>query len=166
VLRIPGAEAIAGALAAYLAWSLLDFDWAPATAPFWLLAGAALAGSLPELRGVVRRTWVSAGAVAAVLLGLLCSVPPVIADTAAYAGRDQLAVAVDPLEAQYHAALKTPAQLAEAGRLGSDDPQVWVQLGNDAARRGDLTAARRCYRRALAIYPYDGPALAALRALR
>lgn len=166
VLRLSGAEAIAGALAAYLAWSLLDFDWVPATAPFWLLAGAAVAGSLPDLREAARRTWVVAAGLAAVLLGLLCSVPPVIADTAAYAGHDQVAVTVDPLQPQYHAALGTPAELAEAARLGSDDPQVWVELGNHEARQGDPAAARRCYRRALAIYPYDGPALTALHALR
>ena len=37
---------VAGAAAAYLAWSLLNFDWAPATAPLWLLAGAVWPGGL------------------------------------------------------------------------------------------------------------------------
>ncbi len=166
VLRLPGAAAIAGALTAYLVWSLLDFDWVPATAPVWLLAGAAPAGSLPEVRDAARRAWVVAAGVAALLLGLLFSAPPLIADTAAYWGRDGLAVTVDPLQAQYHAGLGSQAQLAAAARLGSDDPQVWVQLGEDEARRGDLAEARRSYRHALVIYPYDAAARTALHTLR
>lgn len=165
VLRNPGAEALVGALVAYLAWSLLDFDWAPATAPLWLLAGAAASGSLPELGDRARHAWGTAAGVAAALLGLLCALPPVVADTAAYTGNNRLAVSVDPLQAQYHAALGTPAQLAAAVHLGSDDPKVWVKLGNDEARRGDVRGARRCYQGALAIYPYDEAARAALRKL-
>src|SRR5205085_11129589 len=41
--RRPEVGGLAGAMAAYLAWSLLNFDWAPATGPFWALAGAAWA---------------------------------------------------------------------------------------------------------------------------
>ena len=41
---LPGLAGLAGAAAAYLVWSLVNFDWAPATAPFWLLAGAAWPG--------------------------------------------------------------------------------------------------------------------------
>lgn len=154
LLRLPGAEAVAGALAAYLVWSLLDFDWVPATAPLWLLAGAALAGSLPPLGKTTRRSWAAAAGLAALLLGILCAVPPLVADTAAYAGRDRLAATVDPLQPRYHAAIGTPAQLAQAVRLGSDDPQVLIRLGNDEARRGREAAARRDYRAALALYPY------------
>ncbi len=165
VLRVPGAEALAGALAAYLVWSLLDFDWVPATAPLWLLAGAGAAGSLPELRDRARRAGTVVAGIAAVLLALVCAVPPVVADTAAFAGDNQLAVSVDPLQARYHAAVATPPQLAAAVRLGAQDPRVWVQLGNDFARRGNVAAARRCYQGALTIYPYDEAARAALRAL-
>ena len=165
VLRMPGAEALAGALAAYLAWSLLDFDWVPATAPLWLLAGAGAAGTLPELGERVRRTGAVIAGLAALFLGLVCAIPPVVADTAAYAGDTRLAAGVDPLQAQYHAALGTPGQLAAAVRLGSDDPKVWVELGKDEADKGKVAAARRSYEGALAIYPYDRVARAALRDL-
>jgi hypothetical protein len=41
VVRHRRLAGFAGAAAAYLAWALLNFDWAPATAALWLLAGAA-----------------------------------------------------------------------------------------------------------------------------
>lgn len=46
--------ALLGALAAYSAWALVNFDWAPATGPFWLVAGVAW-GSAPT-RPRPRRT--------------------------------------------------------------------------------------------------------------
>src|SRR5439155_619903 len=62
-------------MAAYLAWSLLNFDWAPATGPFWLLAGAAwvVVGETSPARGEgaeVLRGWRPAVGVAAVVAAL------------------------------------------------------------------------------------------------
>jgi hypothetical protein len=43
--RQPQVSGLAGAMAAYLAWSLLNFDWAPASGVFWALAGVAWAAA-------------------------------------------------------------------------------------------------------------------------
>src|SRR5439155_21985973 len=43
---------LAGALAGYSVWVFFNFDWAPATGPFWLLAGT-LWSTLPRLPGKV-----------------------------------------------------------------------------------------------------------------
>ncbi|MGH7922641.1 MAG: hypothetical protein ACREQM_22265, partial [Candidatus Dormibacteraceae bacterium] len=84
---------------------------------------------------------------------------------ASYAGENRLAAAVDPLQPHYHVAIGTPSELRQAVRLGSDDPGVWVALGADQLRAGDVAAARRDLAGALAIYPYDAAALAARRTL-
>ncbi|MFZ0217974.1 MAG: O-antigen ligase family protein [Candidatus Dormiibacterota bacterium] len=155
VLPVRGAAPLAGALAAYFVWSLLNFDWAPATAPCWLLAAAALAGSQPAVREQVAAFPRRVLAIAAVVAGLLVGVPPLVADIASYAGDDQTAVALDPLQPAYHAAIATQPQLQQAANLGSADPRVWIALGDDEARAGHAAAAHRAYERALAIYPYD-----------
>jgi O-antigen ligase len=145
---------LAGAAAAYLAWALVNFDWAPATAELWLLAGAAA----PTVAGVRRREaeqwrWLAAGA--ALAAGLALAMLPVVADMELYAGHPDRAVALDPLQAHYHAALGTPAGLRQAAALGDPDPNTYVALGDAEARAGHAETARAAYREALARYPYD-----------
>ena len=48
----PGVAGLAGALAGYSVWVFFNFDWAPATGPFWLLAGT-LWSFLPRSPGKV-----------------------------------------------------------------------------------------------------------------
>jgi hypothetical protein len=162
LLVSPGSTPLAGALAAYLAWSLFDFDWVPATAPCWLLAGAALAGTYPlrESRSIFFRRTRGLLAAASVAVALLVALPPLGADVARYVGDVQLATRLDPLQAAYWAALQTPTGLGMAARLETTDPQVWVQLGDVTRERGHVAEARRDYEQALAIYPYDAEARA------
>ena len=150
-----GMAGLAGAAAAYLAWSLVNFDWAPATAAFWLLAGAAWPGDgavvwrpRPESRTLLV-------AVGAALLGLALAVPAQVADVLYYAGRTDVAVAIDPLQPAYHAALGTRAGLRRAAELGDPGPGTYVALGDAEERAGNPVAARAAYRRALELYPFD-----------
>jgi O-antigen ligase len=174
----PFVAGLAGAAAAYLAWALVNFDWAPATAAFWLLAGAAAptaagrgrrpvstphpgapgsptgGGAYPPLQGG-REKWRWLGAGAMVAAGLALAVPPLAADMELYAGHPDRAVALDPLQAHYHAVLGTPSGLRQAAALGDTDPNTYVALGDVEARAGHAEAARAAYREALARYPYD-----------
>src|SRR5207245_1529240 len=104
VLRRRHLAAFAGAAAAYLAWALLNFDWAPVTAPFWLLVGAAWPGGaereldpLPWPGGSgrePRRGWVRASiAGAALLAGLALGSTALLADLALYRGQAGTAAA-------------------------------------------------------------------------
>jgi O-antigen ligase len=157
----PGAAGFAGAAAAYLAWSLLNFDWAPATAAFWLLAGAGW--SPPDGDGAWRRRgrgkprpYILATGLA--LLGLILAVPRVLADMALYAGMPERAVALDPLQARYHATLGTLPELRQAAALGDPDPSAYVALGDAEEQAGNVAAAQAAYRQALERYPYDADA--------
>src|SRR5205814_9919800 len=95
VWRRPWAGPVA-ACAAYLVWSLLNFDWAPATGAVWALAGLAWSYAqpppppsgrdLPALRGGV--------AVLGSLAGLLLRAPPPLADVAYHAGHPAPAAAL------------------------------------------------------------------------
>jgi len=161
----PLVAGLAGAAAAYLAWALVNFDWAPATAAFWLLAGAAAspaAGSPPgpssSPPGWRERRWRLAAGAAASVAGLALAVPAHVADLELYAGRADRAAAIDPLQAHYQAALGTLAGLRRAAALGDPDPATYVALGDAEARAGHPEAARAAYREALARYPYDGAA--------
>jgi tetratricopeptide (TPR) repeat protein len=157
----PGAAGFAGAAAAYLAWSLLNFDWAPATAAFWLLAGAGWSPQVgdgawrPRGRGKPRPYILAAGLA---LVGLVLAVPPVLADMALYAGKPAQAAALDPLQARYHAALGTLPELRRAVALGDPDPSAYVALGDAEERAGNVAAAQAAYRQALERYPYDADA--------
>ena len=163
----PELAGIAGAMAAYLAWALLNFDWAPATAPLWLLAGCAWAQrgipdtTQPRLAGHPRL--LAAGILVA--LGLGASLPPQAADIAFYEGRNDLAVRLDPLQPMYWAALGGRAGLRRAAALGSTDTTTYIRLGDEERGAGSIAAARAAYRRALAIYPYDREAVQRLHAL-
>jgi hypothetical protein len=148
----PGVAGLAGAAAAYLAWSLVNFDWAPATAAFWLLAGAAWPGVERTAAPGIRHAVVALGAV---VVGLGLAVPPQAADLLYYAGRTDLATAIDPLQPNYHAALGTLDGLRRAAQLDDPDPGTYVALGDAEARAGHPAAAAAAYRRALELYPYD-----------
>jgi O-antigen ligase len=155
--REPGMAGVAGAAAAYLAWSLVNFDWAPATASFWLLAGSG--AGVPAVATVARARplrWV-AGA-GALLLGLALAVPPQVADIAYYAGRPGLAATIDPLQPAYWAARGDLDGLRQAAALGDPDPAAYLALGDAESRAGHPAAAAAAYRRALQRYPFDADA--------
>ena len=94
-----------GSCAAYSTWSLLNFDWAPATGIFWILAGAAWwgAGAVGGVGGVgagpARGLRPAAAAVA--LAGVLAGAAPVVADIAYHSGQIGLARRIDPIQSQY-----------------------------------------------------------------
>jgi len=173
--------ALAAACVGYTVWVLFNFDWAPATGAFWLLAGAAWSGvregeaidvrpaalSVPARATATftRSSLALVLALAAVWLGVM----PVLADVWYSQGRADLSVIVDPFQARYHWALgsslvsqgslqRGAGELRRAADLGETDPSLYVDLGDVEARLGGLAEARAAYRRALAIDPYFMPA--------
>jgi len=165
------AAALGAALVGYTVWVLFNFDWAPATGVFWLLAGTLWSatgvgetlsprGEGPHLRGVR-----GISATILVLVAVAFAVLPVLADTWYLKGRADLAVRVDPLQAQYHWAIGTVEELRKAADLGETEPDLYVQLGDREAQLGNRAAARRDYQRALEIDPYFTPAAERLAAL-
>jgi hypothetical protein len=152
VLRRSELVGFAGAAAAYLAWALVNFDWAPVTAAFWLLAGAAWPG--PEdsaRRGIVWRGALAAGALAA---ALLLALPALLADVHFYRGRPAQAALADPLQPRYWAAAGGLDNLRIAAWLNDPQPDAYTALGDAEAAAGHLEAARNAYRRALELYPF------------
>jgi O-antigen ligase len=167
----PDVAGLAAALAGYSAWVLFNFDWAPATGAFWLLAGALwsaigvakhlpLEGEGPHLGGVR-----VIGATTLVAAAVVFAAFPVLADVWYLKGRADLAVRVDPLQAQYHWALGGIDQLRRAAALGETEPGFYVTLGDRELQLGNRTRARDAYRRALEIDPYYSPAAQRLSAL-
>jgi O-antigen ligase len=161
--------ALAAALVGYSVWVFFNFDWAPVTGPFWLLAGTLWASDRPphswggEPQG---RRGISAGiAVLLVIAAVVLAVFPVLADVWYLRGRSDLAVRVDPFQAQYHWAIGTLPELQRAADLGETTPDLYVQLGDAELRAGNRTAARHAYQRALEIDPYFTPASQRLSAL-
>ncbi len=174
--RLGDVAPLGAALAAYTVWVAFNFDWAPATGAFWLLAGVAWswvrAPAVPsQAVPAARRPLVSPlGALGFVAATVAFAVLPMLAETWYGRGRADLAVQVDPLQAQYHwaygQAFVIDGKLAQgidelrrAGRLGETDPALYVELGDremQAGRRSDATAD---FRRALELDPYSGPAL-------
>jgi hypothetical protein len=173
----PGVSALAAACIGYTVWVVFNFDWAPATGAFWLLAGSAWSGvreaevaddqavqSSAEVRApatFTRSGLASVMAIAAVWLGAM----PVLADVWYFHGRADLSVIVDPFEARYHWALgedlvaqgsvlRGVAELRRAADLGETEPGLYVYLGDLEAQLGQAAQARADYRRALAIDPY------------
>jgi O-antigen ligase len=170
--------ALASACAGYTVWVAFNFDWAPATGVFWLLAGAAWSGvRLAEAQPVTTakplpawvaplRSLASAG-LALAFIGL--AVLPVLADAWYYQSRAELSVKVDPLQSRYHWALgqeliaagnteDAAAEFRRAADLGETEPQLYVDLGDADAELGDKAQARRDYERALIIDPFYAPA--------
>ncbi|HSS61022.1 MAG TPA: O-antigen ligase family protein, partial [Candidatus Limnocylindrales bacterium] len=164
-----GVAPLAAALAGYSVWVAFNFDWAPATGVWWLLAGTLWAG-LPPHPDPPRQAgrgspWRLAIAVSLVVAAVVFAVFPLLADVWYLKGRSDLAVRVDPLQAQYHWAIGTLPELRRAAELGETTPDLYVQLGDAEARAGDRAAARRAYERALEIDPYFTPASQRLAAL-
>jgi hypothetical protein len=158
--------ALAAALVGYTMWVVFNFDWAPVTGVFWLLAGTLWASVFPRpevrrLPGTVEVLVALALVVAAVPLAMF----PVVADIWYIQGRPDLAIAVNPLQAQYHWAIGTIPALYRAWDLGETTPDMYVQLGDMEMRRGDAAAARRAYERALQIDPFFSPASQRLAAM-
>jgi O-antigen ligase len=171
--------ALGAACIGYTVWVAFNFDWAPATGAFWLLAGTAWSGvraaqtesaPIPAVAassssGGVRAVVAVVMALAAIWFGVM----PVLAEAWSWQGRSDLAVTVDPLQAQYHWNLGFSrvtsgdlrggvTELQRAADLGETEPQLYVDLGDAEKKLGDRSAARRAYERALVIDPYYAPA--------
>ena len=163
---------LAAALVGYTVWVEFNFDWAPATGAFWLLAGTLWSAARrrdplpPKGEGTYLRRVGVMSATILVLVAVVFAVLPLLTDVWYLRGRADLAVKVDPLQAQYHWAIGTLAELQRAADLGETTPDMYVQLGNAELQRGDLAAARRAYQRALQIDPYFTPAAQRLAALQ
>jgi len=166
--------ALGAALVGYTVWVVFNFDWAPVTGPFWLLAGT-LWASLPRLPGKVQpreapgrmgsRIWRPGLAVLLVLAATTLAALPVVADIWSAKGRADLSVRLDPLQADYHWAIGTVEEMRTAADLGEPEPDLYVQLGDREAQLGNRAEARRDYERALEIDPYFSPASQRLAAL-
>jgi O-antigen ligase len=166
--------ALAAACAGYTVWVLFNFDWAPATGVFWLLAGTLWA----EIRAAEHEDaepspgpaiWQSATAIALVLVTIALAVLPLLADTWYLRGRVELSVLVDPLQSRYHWALgqrlvtqgsvaQGVEEMRRAAELGETEPGLYVELGDREAELGRPGQARRDYERALQIDPFYAPA--------
>ena len=173
--------ALAAACVAYSVWVLFNFDWAPATGAFWLLAGTAwagirAAGAQQDTSGASMSSWSNEPRVwrsgAAVLLALVAvglAGLPLIADVWYLQGRADLSVRIDPLQARYHWALgqtlvaqgsvaRGVEEMQLAADLGETEPGLYVELGDREAQLGRVAQARQAYRRALEIDPFYAPA--------
>ena len=172
---------LGAALLGYSAWVLFNFDWAPATGVFWLLAGTAWSsvraregageapGEAPEPWTPRRHAGRTAAALGLVVVAIVLAVLPILAEAWYWQGRPDLATRADPLQSQYHRALGEQLiaqgsrheglnELQLAAKLGSSDPALYVEIGDEQLRDGDTAAARADYQRALTIDPYWGPA--------
>jgi Flp pilus assembly protein TadD len=108
-------------------------------------------------------------AAALVVVAVVLAVFPTLADIWYLKGRADLAVQVDPLQAQYHWSLGQAlvakhnlragtAELQRAADLGETEPSLYVELGDRLGQLGETEAARAAYTRALAIDPFYSPA--------
>jgi O-antigen ligase len=172
---------LAAACAGYTVWVLFNFDWAPATGVFWLLAGTMWAEIRAAESQVARSdlssgeppprpaVWQSASAIALVLVTIALAVLPLLADTWYLRGRADLSVVVDPLQSRYHWALgqqlvadgkvaKGVDEMRRAADLGETEPGLYVELGDREAELGRSALARKDYERALQIDPFYAPA--------
>jgi O-antigen ligase len=178
----PGVRPLAAACAGYTAWVVFNFDWAPVTGAFWLVAGTAWASvraaetaSSPAEPTKRLHWWRSPLAVGLGLMAIALGVLPVLADIWYAQGRADLAVRVDPLQARYHwslgEALSAQGSLAQgvdelkrAADFGETDPGLYVELGDREKDLGQSAQARIDYKRALEVDPYYQPAIQRLAA--
>lgn len=180
---------LAGALVGYSVWVWFNFDWAPATGAFWLLTGTLWSAAKPMdspdnpasagPKSTDSRDYPafrSALAIVLAALAVVLSAFPILADALYVHGRSDLAVQVDPFQAEYHWALGEGliargdlaggvAELRSAADLGETEPGLYVELGDRETQLGDRAAAKAAYRRALEIDPYYTPAQQRLTAL-
>lgn len=174
----PGVAGLAGALVGYTVWVFFNFDWAPATGVFWLLAGTlwAIVRTNGHFRSANHSIVRTIAAVAFAVLAVVVGAFPILADAWYERGHSDLAVQVDPLQTQYHWSLGEGliakgdlrggvAELQRAADLGETEPGLYVELGDHEAQLGDQAAAKAAYRRALEIDPYYTPAQQRLSAL-
>jgi O-antigen ligase len=173
--------ALAAACIGYTVWVLFNFDWAPATGVFWLLAGTAWSGVraaeqedglLAAGGGEPARPWRalrSVGAVSLAVAVVWLGVMPVLADIWYYHSRLDLAVAADPLQGRYHWALGEGLvasglptgglnEMLLAAQLGESDPQLYVDIGDAEQGLGRSADAHAAYQMALKIDPFFVPA--------
>src|ERR1700694_3676729 len=168
---------LAGALAGYTVWVAFNFDWAPATGMFWLLAGtlwssamAPTSSATPSPRGFPspRRGAINRRG-QRVLNGLCPQGQGEGVGTVRTLGALVLVLAAIPLAAlPLLAGGDTGLALAELRRaadLGETEPGMYVELGDHEAQLGEKVQARADYLRALQIDPYSSPAADRLRAL-
>ena len=182
------AAGLVAALVGYSVWVLFNFDWAPATGAFWLLAGTAWSwirlqqsGAAPGFEASTARPDAgSLRSIAAIAFGVgavVLAAMPMLADVWYFEGRPDLSVKVDPLQARYHwsfgdalaaqgSAQKGVNELQLAAAYGETEPGLYVDLGDVEARLGRIADARAAYKRALAIDPYYTPASERLAALK
>jgi O-antigen ligase len=178
---------LAAACIGYTTWVLFNFDWAPATGAFWLLAGtawsatrdvevAAEPGAATASDGRDQAPWRSAMAIAMALLAVGFGALPVLADTWYLHGKAELAARIDPLQARYHWAFGEALvarhslaqgvdELRRAADLGETEPGLYVELGDAEAGLGRFADARRDYERALQIDPFYSPASGRIAAM-
>jgi O-antigen ligase len=179
---------LAAACIGYSIWALFNFDWAPATGAFWLLAGTAWsevraretervgppAERAPPTGGPM--LWRSGAAVAMALAAVAFGALPVLADAWYLHGRAELSVQVDPFQARYHWALgqglvaqgslaRGVDEMRRAADLGESEPGLYVELGDTEAQLSRFADARKDYRRALQIDPFYAPASQRLAAM-
>jgi O-antigen ligase len=167
---------IGASLVAYSVWVVFNFDWAPATGAFWLLAGTAWSAVraaqaevttlAPDSGNPPANTLARAiGAVGLALLAIGLAAMPILAEAWYSQGRPDLAVRADPLQSQYHRALGEELiaegnrsegiqELRLAANLGTTDPSLYVELGDEEMRAGNAAQARADYQMALTIDPY------------
>lgn len=172
-----GDREVAGILAAwvgYLVATSINFDWAPQTAPLWLLAGVAWSAvadrsAAPEPPTHASPRWPVgrwSGWMVLTAVALFFGVAPVLADIAHYRGDDHEAVGLDPLQPEYRAALGKEeinagnlpggvADLQAAATLGESDPEAFVALGDAQLRLGKVAEARASYAKAVQLDRYD-----------
>ena len=180
--------ALAAACAGYTIWALFNFDWAPATGAFWLLAGTAWsavraaesaalnasASAAPAMQSPA--LWRTGVAVALAVLAVGLGAFPILADAWYRQGRVELSVVVDPLQARYHWALgqglvaqgsvaRGVDEMRRAAEFGETEPSLYVELGDSEAQLGRSADARTHYLRALEIDPYYAPARQRLAAV-
>jgi hypothetical protein len=180
--------ALTAACAGYTVWVLFNFDWAPATGVFWLLAGTAWSAvravesdavstsvvEAPKMPGPA--LWRTGVAVALAVVAIGLGTFPVLADAWYSLGRVGLSVVVDPLQSRYHWALgqglvaqgsvaRGVDEMRRAADFGETEPSLYVELGDAEAQLGRSADARKHYQRALEIDPYYSPARQRLAAL-
>jgi O-antigen ligase len=173
--------AMAAACIGYSVWVLFNFDWAPATGAFWLLAGTAWSGvrageaedrsdgraggELAPRRRALRSVAAVSLAAGVVWFGAI----PVLADIWYHDSRLDLAIRADPLQGRYHwvlgkglvtigSATSGLNELLIAARLGESDPQLYVDIGDAEQGLGRTAEAHAAYQMALTIDPFYTPA--------